>query len=139
MDSQRTTLLTLPDLHAITPFVGSFNPHYAKVAPESSAWTDSFRAVSDKKRALFFQSGNELLCAHAYPYADEERYRGTCDFINLLFIFDTTSDDQTGEGVSGTGSVFYSALAKQEYDDGTALCKIAKEYAQPFASLVFIC
>ncbi|KAJ8497019.1 hypothetical protein ONZ51_g762 [Trametes cubensis] len=130
MDSQRTTLLTLPDLHAITPFVGSFNPHYAKVALESSAWVDDSRALSDKKRAFFFQTGHELLCAHAYPYADEERYRVTCDFINLLFVFDETSDDQTGEGVSRTGSVFYNALTKPEYDDGTPLCKSTKEFRQ---------
>ncbi|KAH9895892.1 terpenoid synthase [Cubamyces lactineus] len=130
MDSQRTTSFVLPDLHAITPFIGSFNPHYAKVAPESSAWTDSFRALSDRKRAFFLQGGNELLCAYAFPYADEERYRAACDFLNLLFIFDATSDDQTSEAVSGIGSVFCNAMSDPEYDDGTTLCKMIKEFRQ---------
>ncbi|KAI0325770.1 terpenoid synthase [Cubamyces sp. BRFM 1775] len=130
MDSQPTTSFVIPDLFAITPFVGSFNPHYAKVAPESSAWINSFRILSDTKRAFFLQGGSEILCAHAYPYADEERFRGTCDFVNLLFILDEISDDQNSKDASGTGSTFYNTLGNPEYDDGSILCKITQEFRQ---------
>ena len=82
----------LPDLHAVTPFVGSFNPNYAEVAAESSQWINSHNVLSDRKRAFFLQGGSELLCAHAYPYADYERFRTTCDFVNLLFTVDEISD-----------------------------------------------
>ena len=117
----------LPDLHAVTPFVGSFNPNYAEVAAESSQWINSHNVLSDRKRAFFLQGGSELLCAHAYPYADYERFRTTCDFVNLLFTVDEISDDQDEKGAHATGLTFYNAMRNLEYDDGSTLCKMTKE------------
>ncbi|KAI9000521.1 terpenoid synthase [Trametes punicea] len=118
----------LPDLHAVTPFVGSFNANYPEAAAESSDWVNSYRVLSDKKRAFFLQGGSELLCAHAYPYADYERFRTTCDFVNLLFTVDEISDDQNGKDAYNTGLIFYNAMSNLDYDDGTTLCKMTKEF-----------
>ena len=117
----------LPDLHAVTPFQGSFNPHYTEASAESSQWINSYRVLSDKKRAFFLQGGSELLCAHAYPYADYERFRTTCDFVNLLFTVDEISDDQDEKGAHETGLTFYNSMRDLTYDDGTTLCKMTKE------------
>lgn len=118
----------LPDLHAVTPFQGSFNPHYSEAAAESSEWVNGYNVLSDKKRAFFLQGGSELLCAHAYPYASYERFRTTCDFVNLLFTVDEISDDQNGKGAYETGLTFYNSMRNPTYEDGTVLCKMTKEY-----------
>ncbi len=118
----------LPDLHAVTPYKGSFNPHYPEAAAESSEWVNSYKVLSDKKRAFFLQGGSELLCAHAYPYAGYQQFRTTCDFVNLLFTVDEISDDQNGKGAYETGLTFYNAMSDPAYDDGTVLCKMTKEY-----------
>ncbi|KAI0360074.1 terpenoid synthase [Trametes cingulata] len=123
-----TSSFVLPDLHAVTPFKGSFNPFYVEAAAESSEWVNSYRILSDRKRAFFLQGGSELLCAHAYPYADHERLRTTCDFVNLLFTVDEISDDQNGKDAHGTGLIFYNSMRDQDYDDGTTLCKMTKEF-----------
>ena len=127
--STSTTSFVLPDLHSVTPFKGSFNPHYIEASAESSEWINSYRVLSDKKRAFFLQGGSELLCAHAYPYADYEQFRTTCDFVNLLFTVDEISDDQDGKGAHETGLTFYNSMRDLSYDDGTTLCKMTKEYA----------
>ncbi|KAI0833263.1 terpenoid synthase [Trametes gibbosa] len=123
-----TSSFLLPDLHAVTPFKGSFNPHYTEAAAESSEWVNSYNVLSDKKRAFFLQGGSELLCAHAYPYADHERLRTCCDFVNLLFTVDEISDDQNGKGAYETGLTFYNAMSDLAYEDGTTLCKMTKEF-----------
>ncbi|KAI0661547.1 terpenoid synthase [Cubamyces menziesii] len=128
MASVSSGSFVLPDLHAVTPFVGSFNPHYPAAASESSEWINSYRVLSDKKRAFFLQGGSELLCAHAYSYADYERFRVTCDFVNLLFTVDEISDDQNGKDAYGTGLIFYNSMSNLDYDDGTTLCKMTKEF-----------
>ena len=135
--TQTPTSFVLPDLHAVTPFVGSFNPHYTVAATASSEWVNSYRILSDRKRAFFLQGGSELLCAHAYPYADCERLRTTCDFVNLLFTVDEISDDQDEKGAHETGLTFYNAMRDLDYDDGTTLCKMTKEYV-PLAYLADI-
>ncbi|OBZ72724.1 Linoleate 10R-lipoxygenase COP4 [Grifola frondosa] len=112
----------------MAPFKGSFNPHYAEASAESSAWINSYRVLSDRKRAFFLQGGSELLCAYAYPYAGYEQFRTCCDFVNLLFTVDEISDDQNGKDAYGTGLVFYNSMRDLNWDDGSTLCKMTKEF-----------
>ncbi|RPD69751.1 terpenoid synthase [Lentinus tigrinus ALCF2SS1-7] len=132
--SESTTLppasFVLPDLHALTSFPASFNPHYAAAAAESSAWIASFPgALTDAtvKRAIFLWCASSLLCAHAYPYADHESLRTTCDFFGLLFTIDEISDDQDEGGARKTGSALYEVMKDPDYDDGSTLCRMAKD------------
>ena len=125
--STSTTSFVLPDLHSVTPFKGSFNPHYIEASAESSEWINSYRVLSDKKRAFFLQGGSELLCAHAYPYADYEQFRTTCDFVNLLFVVDEVSDEQNGTDARSTGRVYLQAMRDPDWDDGSKLSKMTKE------------
>ncbi|PCH42336.1 terpenoid synthase [Wolfiporia cocos MD-104 SS10] len=122
------TFFTLPDLLPFLPFKGSFNPHFQDAAGASSKWASSFRIFSDRKRENFQQSGSELLCAHAWPYAGYEELRTCCDFVNTLFAVDEISDEQTGKDAYSTGRVFYNALSNPEWDDGSALSKMTKEF-----------
>ena len=128
LPTETPSFFVLPDLHALTPFPASFNPHYPVVSAESLAWIASFPNVFlDAKRAAFTQGVGELLCAHAYPYADRERLRTLCDFIGMLFVIDEISDDQDEVGARKTGSALYEVMKNIEYDDGTTLCKMSKE------------
>jgi len=97
---------TLPDLPKLCPFSSSFNPHFESVASESKAWIDSFGILSGPQRRFFSTSAFELLAAHAYPYADRDGYRTSCDYMNLTFLLDDYSDDEGRRGPWDGGFVY---------------------------------
>ncbi|KAI9000522.1 terpenoid synthase [Trametes punicea] len=121
---------TLPDLLAVCPFKGSTNPHYFRAAAESSAWVKSFNVLSARKLAFLLQGSSELLVSHAYPYAPYEQFRTCCDFVNLLFVVDEVSDDQNGKDARGTGDVFRNVMRYPDWDDGSALAKMTREFKE---------
>ncbi|EMD34164.1 hypothetical protein CERSUDRAFT_107906 [Gelatoporia subvermispora B] len=110
------------------PFEGSVSPHYPEAADMSSAWITSFNMFKDRKREFFLQMGSELLCAHVYWYADFERFRACCDFVNILFTLDEISDEQNEKDARKTGLVFLSALRDASFDDGSRLCKMSQDF-----------
>lgn len=127
--SSATRSYRLPDLHAVCPWTASFNQHYEEARAASAEWVLSFNFFSGKKLEFFQQGGSELLCAWAYPYAGREQLRTACDFVNLLFTIDEISDDQSGEGAKATGAIFMNTMKDDNFDDGSKLCKMTKEYA----------
>lgn len=122
-----STSFTLPDLIAMCPLKDATNPHHGKAARESSAWIDSYNFFADRKRMEFVMGCNELLVSHAYPYANYEQFRTVCDFVNLLFVVDELSDEQTGDDARKTGLIYLNALRDAEWDDGSKLAKMTKE------------
>lgn len=74
--------ISLPDLLSLCPLKGSTNPYYKEVSAEASDWIQSYNIFTDRKRAHFMLSSNELLASHTYPYAGYEQFRTCCDFIN---------------------------------------------------------
>ena len=119
---------TLPDLPGICPFPSSFNPHFESVASESKAWIDSFGILSSRQRRFFSTSAFELLAAHAYPYADEEGYRTSCDYMNVTFLLDDYSDDEGRRNARVMANSFMVALRDPSQDNGTAFAKLAREF-----------
>ncbi|KAH9915132.1 isoprenoid synthase domain-containing protein [Fomitopsis serialis] len=117
----------LPDLMFVLPFKHSFNPHYERAAKASSAWVNSYWVVPERKRAFFQQGGNELLSAHAFPYAGYEELRIAMDMINILFVIDEVSDDQNGKDADKTGHAFLDALRDPDWQDGSALAQMTKQ------------
>ncbi|KAI0370356.1 terpenoid synthase [Pilatotrama ljubarskyi] len=120
----------LPDLLSQCPLKGATNPHYAQAAAESSAWVKSYNVLSDRKLAFLLQGSSELLVSHAYPYAPYEQFRTCCDFVNLLFVVDEVSDDQNGKDARRTGEVFLNTMRYPDWDDGSALAKMTREFKQ---------
>ncbi|KAH8100908.1 terpenoid synthase [Cristinia sonorae] len=137
--SSLPTSFTVPDLHAVCPFKGSTNPHYAKASEESSKWIASFKLLSEEKLAFFKKSGAELLCSHVYCYTGYQQLRTCCDFVNLLFTIDEVSDDQNGEDASKTGRVFIEALRNPDFDDGSALCAMTKQFSRRVTAMEPAC
>ena len=133
------TQFRLPDLHAVCPFEDATNPHYLRASAESSAWVDSYNIFTDRKRAYFLQGLSELLVSHAYPFADYEQFRACCDFVNLLFVVDEISDDQNGKDAHATGQVYLNAMLDADWDDGSVLAKLTKEYKSYLVSLKITC
>ncbi|KAH9856521.1 terpenoid synthase [Lenzites betulinus] len=129
MSSQQ---FTLPDLLAVCPLKDSTNPHYARAAAESTAWIKSYNIFSERKLAFLLQGSSELLVSHAYPYAPYEQFRACCDFVNLLFVVDEVSDDQNGKDARRTGEVFLNVMRYPDWDDGSALAKMTREFKQRF-------
>ncbi|KZT73096.1 terpenoid synthase [Daedalea quercina L-15889] len=118
----------LPDLFGLCTFKSSTNPHYTSAAAESSAWINGYNIFTDRKRAYFIQGCNELLVSYTYPYADYEQFRTCCDFVNLLFVVDETSDEQNGADARHTGEIFLNIMRDPTWDDGTALAKMTREF-----------
>ncbi|KAI0649319.1 terpenoid synthase [Trametes meyenii] len=125
-----TKQFSLPDLLAVCPLIGSTNPHYAQAAAESSAWVQSYNILAPRKLAFLLQGSSELLVSHAYPYAPYEQFRTCCDFVNLLFVVDEVSDDQNGKDARRTGEVFLNVMRYPDWDDGSALAKMTREFKQ---------
>ncbi|KAI0833261.1 terpenoid synthase [Trametes gibbosa] len=121
---------TLPDLLAVCPLKGSTNPHYTLAAAESTAWVKSYNIFDERKLVFLLQGSSELLVSHAYPYAPYEQFRTCCDFVNLLFVVDEVSDDQNGKDARHTGEVFLNAMRYPDWDDGSALAKMTREFKQ---------
>ncbi|KAI0077886.1 terpenoid synthase [Panus rudis PR-1116 ss-1] len=132
MTSTTAKSFVIPDLHSVCLLKGATNPHYAKAAPESSAWINSYNLFSDKKRAFFIQGSNELLVSHTYPYADYEQFRTCCDFVNLLFVVDEVSDEQNGSDARVTGNIFLQVMRDPEWDDGSPLASMTREFRTRF-------
>ncbi|KAF9490782.1 terpenoid synthase [Pleurotus eryngii] len=126
--SSQPTQIVLPDLLAMCPLKGYTNPHYKEAAAESVAWIDSYNVFTDRKRAFFVQGCNELLVSHTFPYAPYEQFRTCCDLVNLLFVIDEVSDDQSGKDARATGQVFLNALGDPEWNDGSLLSRITKDF-----------
>ena len=93
----------------------------------ASGGARKFNLFSGRKAEFFRKRGSELLAAHAYPYADRDRFRAACDFVNVLFVVDEISDDQNGKDALQTGTVFYKALSDPNFDDGSILCTMTKQ------------
>ncbi|PPR02613.1 hypothetical protein CVT24_002184 [Panaeolus cyanescens] len=125
----------LPDLFKSCPLQDATNPYYKEAAAESREWINSYDMFTDRKRAFFVQGSNELLCSHVYSYAGYEQFRTTCDFVNLLFVVDEVSDDQNGADARATGQVFVNAMKYPNWDDGSKLAKMTKEFRARFLRL----
>ncbi|EDR08430.1 uncharacterized protein LACBIDRAFT_326872 [Laccaria bicolor S238N-H82] len=55
--------------------------------------------------------------------------------VNLLFVLDEVSDDQNGKDARATGRIFVQAMQDPDWDDGSVLAKITKEFAKRFLRL----
>ena len=124
-----STSFVLPDLHALTPWPGGFNPHHARFADEGPARTALYAYLPERKQAFFRQKTGELLAAYSFPQGSFERLRVIRDFIDLLYVVDLTTDDQAGEAAWGTGLTFYNSLRDEKFDDGSHLCHLTQKYA----------
>ena len=129
--SSNTTVprtLHLPDLHALCPFKTSLNPYHREVAAASSQWILSFTAHQGKDVVIYREDGKQQLSAWTFPYAEPEQLRICCDVIHILFQTDDVSDEQNGQDAASTGRAFANAMEDDAFDDGSVICKIAKEY-----------
>lgn len=123
------THFVLPDLFALsTPFKDATNPHWARASAESRDWVNGYNAFTDlRRRAFFLQGQSELLVSHAYPYAEYEEFRTCCDLVNLLFVIDEVSDQQSGKDARITGEVFLNVMRNPTWDDGSKLAAMSRE------------
>ncbi|TFK49911.1 terpenoid synthase [Heliocybe sulcata] len=120
----------IPDLLAVCPLVGSTNPHYDKAGAESSNWVSKYKVFTNRKRLFFVLGSNELLVSHTYPYAGYDEFRTVCDFVNLLFVVDEISDEQSGHDALQTGLSVLSVFKDPKWDNGSVLAQMAREFRE---------
>ena len=135
----------LPDLYAVCPLKGQSSPHYEEAAAQSREWVNGYKLFKGAKLAYFLQGNNELLVSHTYPYAPFDQFRTCCDFVNLLFVVDEVSDEQDGYNARVTGEIFLNSMRYPDWDDGSALAKMTREYVpgtyliHSVTELIFLC
>jgi hypothetical protein len=118
----------LPDLFSLSSaFHSASNPFWKRGAVESRRWVDSYAVFADRRRAFFLQGQSELLCSHCYPYAGYEEFRTCCDLVNLLFVIDELSDEQSHGDVRHTGDIFLQAMRDPTWTDGSKLARMTLE------------
>jgi len=108
------------------------NPHYAKIRAESRAWITQYdQAVCGPNLRAFMAHCNfELSNAFCYPYADEAGLRASMDLANLLWLYDEYTDRETGAEAVKAASIVTRALREPDFDDGTWICRIIKDFHQ---------
>ena len=120
--------LVLPDLHALTPWSGGFNPHYARLISEEDAERAAlYTHLPESMHPFFRQKAGELLAAYTFPSGSFERLRVVRDLIDLLYVIDLITDDQTGKNARATGLTFYNSLRSENFDDGSQICRLTQE------------
>ena len=118
----------LPDLHALTPWSGSINPHYVRLISEEGAERAAFYArIPERMHAVFRQRTGDLLAAYTFPSGSFERLRIIRDFIDILYLVDFTTDEQKGKDAWGTCLTFYNSMRSEKFDDGSQLCRLTQE------------
>ncbi|KAI0675470.1 terpenoid synthase [Trametes maxima] len=90
----------LPETMARWPFPRRINPHFPVVAEESTAWLQSFKALSPAAQRAFDRGNFGLLTALVYPTLGRAQYRIACDTMNMLFLYDDYTDDMDEAGVA---------------------------------------
>src|SRR5260370_13393072 len=127
--AQSPSHFILPDLFSLSSALQfASNPFWKRGAIESRRWVDSYRVFADRRRAFFLQGQSELLCSHSYPYAGYEEFRTCCDLVNLLFVIDELSDEQSHCDARQTGEIFLRALRDPTWSDGSKLAQMTAEY-----------
>lgn len=126
-----STIYTIPNLIECCQAgmtVGLVNPHYKTASVESKAWVNSFGLFTPRQRLIFDKTDGGLLAAYAWPTADYEKFRTACDFMNLLWVVDEISDDQSGAEVIHTGEIWVKSMRDPNWHHDSELCRASREY-----------
>lgn len=120
----------LPDLTLSCPFKYALNQNPKDIATASAAWISAYatEVFGERKRNAFPSSHLHNIAFHAYPYADAERLRTCCDFMNLLFFLDEVSDEMGGAEAFAIGNTFVRAMAGDDdaLGDGSAVWRATR-------------
>ncbi|KAK7461741.1 Anterior gradient protein 2 [Stygiomarasmius scandens] len=122
----------LPDLesmYAVLPD-GGLNPHHDDACAESRQWFAQYNKTTfGSKMTAFLESCKfELITSFTYPYVDKEGLRATMDWHNILWFFDEVTDTESGKDARKSAAIVCHTLRDSEYDDGTSLCRMMKEF-----------
>ncbi|KAF9056848.1 hypothetical protein BDP27DRAFT_1433389 [Rhodocollybia butyracea] len=130
ISSQPTFLM--PDLEeAVSIFPDNgLNPHYNDTLPEGRSWINQFENLicGPKMRAYLDNCDLELIVAFCYPFADKDGLRATMDLATMAWLYDEYTDIKDGQDVKEAGIIVQKSLRDSEFDDGSWLCRMTKEY-----------
>ncbi|SJK98686.1 uncharacterized protein ARMOST_01955 [Armillaria ostoyae] len=117
----------LPETVANWPWPRKINPYYEEAKAESEAWFRSFEAFTPEAQRAFDRcdfsdssfslaatwtdlSVPGLLASLAYTTATKEQLRTACDLMNLFFVFDEYTDNETPDVVRQYADIVKDAL-----------------------------
>ncbi|EPQ51824.1 terpenoid synthase [Gloeophyllum trabeum ATCC 11539] len=136
MASPQSYQLRLPDFFALCPFKASTNPFYNQINGEAIDWVIRHNVLTGDAYVRFLLGSGPMLMSYSYPLASREHFRTLCDIVNLLFVVDEISDEQSGDDARKTGLSIVRAFKCEESDnDPTALEKMSKEIKNRFFEL----
>ncbi|GJE85113.1 terpenoid synthase [Phanerochaete sordida] len=122
----------LPDLLAVCPFKARFNVHFEEAVSGAQERLIDRNVLKGNQLEVLKQCNGELLCAWTHHYAGLQQLHTVCDFVNLLFVLDTITDEQNGPDALATGMQFLNTLKDDSYEDGSVLCQMTKDFKRRF-------
>ncbi|MFX0622770.1 terpene synthase family protein, partial [Escherichia coli] len=122
----------LPDMEKMCSSLPNLgvNPYHHEVARDSREWFHSrTRGLLGPQTQAAFTSWNLELCAsYSYPYVDKDGLRAIMDWQNILWFLDELIDTETGRDAQETAAVVIHMLHEPNFDDGTPLCTMLKDF-----------
>ncbi|KAF8901445.1 isoprenoid synthase domain-containing protein [Mucidula mucida] len=86
--------------------------------------------LNDGPKMRAFMDNFELINSYCYPYAEKDGLRATMDLTNMLWLYDEFTDTESGQDARKSASVVEQALRDPDFDDGSWLCLIIKDFKQ---------
>ncbi|KAK0492607.1 terpenoid synthase [Armillaria luteobubalina] len=122
----------IPETTTSWPWPRKINPHYEEVKAESEAWFRSFEAFTPEAQRAFDLCDYSLLASLSHTTATKEQLRTACDLMNLFFIFDEYTDNETPDVVRQYAEIVKDALRdpfKPRPDNEVVLGAVAQFWA----------
>lgn len=148
--------IIIPDLVSHCDFSIHCNPKVETAVEESKTWLFEHGQLGEKRKKAFrgLKAGGEMfylqfttrsladprpseLTSMCYPYAEFDRLRVCCDFMNYLFHLDDLSDDMTHLGTRKIADdVMNTLYCPDTHESDSRVSTLTREYdPPPFSSL----
>ncbi|KDR77735.1 hypothetical protein GALMADRAFT_245845 [Galerina marginata CBS 339.88] len=106
------------------------NPHFSECRAQSREWASPYYTLvfPPDVRVDLENCNFELVSAYALPYANPDGLSASMDCYNLTWMFDEVTDRLSGKAAAEAAAVVSRALRDIDYDNGTALCRMTRDY-----------
>ncbi|CAK7229979.1 hypothetical protein SCUCBS95973_007417 [Sporothrix curviconia] len=100
------------------PWPRAVNPHYPSVSAASADWLRSFKLCPPQAQFAFDRCNYGLLAGMAYPNHSPDDYRIGCDLMNLFFVVEDGTDNETPDVVAQRMASVKQAMHGTVYQHG---------------------
>lgn len=121
--------IIIPDLVSHCDFSIHCNPKVETAVEESKSWLFEHGQLGEKRKNAFRGLRAGELTSMCYPYAEFDRLRVCCDFMNYLFHLDDLSDDMTHLGTRRIADdVMNTLYCPNSYESNSRVSTLTRDF-----------